>query len=252
MLNYFFPLIFASILIGFFLEKRFSIKKLKEYKSTHFKKIIVWQKHNGERLLTTDNFSQGISINSSDVSKSYWYKQAELCEKYCKYKKNPSILFLGLGAGTGPRLVNKMNPKIKQIIIEFDKRIIEIGKKFFNLDALQNATIINTNAYLVTTEKKYAQNKFDVIAVDIFTGKESFGPTGIKTNFIKELTNILKPDGILIFNRLAHRKDLQEETKILESFLSTIFKTVEKIFIKDPRGYKNELIVARKIKQKKK
>ena len=252
MLNYFFPLIFVSILIGFFLEKKFGIKKLQEYKSKHFKKIIVWQKHNGERLLTTDNFSQGISIDNSDVSKSYWYEQAELCEKYCKNKKNPSILFLGLGAGTGPQLVNKMNPKIKQIIIEFDKKIIEICKKFFNLDALQNATIINTDAYLVISEKKYLQNKFDVIAVDIFTGKESFGPSGIKTNFIKELTNVLTPDGALIFNRLAHRKDLQEETKILESFLAKIFTTVEKIFINDPRGYKNELIIARKIKQKEK
>ena len=252
MLNYFFPLILISMLIGLFLEKRFSIKKLQEHKSKHFKKIIVWQKHNGEKLLTTDNFSQGISINSSTISKSYWYKQAEICEKYCKNKKNPSILFLGLGAGTGPQLVNKSNPKIKQTIIEFDKKIIEVCKQFFNLNDLQNATIINTDAYSIVEEKKYLQGKFDVIAVDIFTGKESFGPSGIKVHFIKKLTNLLKPDGALIFNRLAHRKDLQEETKILESFLSTLFGKVEKIFIKDPRGYKNELVVAYEIRQKKK
>lgn len=252
MFNYFFSLIFVSILIGLFLEKRFGIKKLQEYKSKHFKKIVVWQKHNGEKLLTTDNFTQGISIDSPTISKSYWYKQAELCEKYCKNKKNPSLLFLGLGAGTGPQLVNKKNPKIKQTIIEFDKKIIEVCRKFFNLDELHNAKIINTDAYSIVTEKKNLQEKFDVIVVDIFTGKESFGPKGIKINFIIELTNILKPDGVLIFNRLAHRKDLQEETKKLESFLSTIFNSVEKIFIQDPRGYKNELVIANKITQKKK
>jgi spermidine synthase len=252
MLNYFLPIIFVSILIGFYLEKRFGIKKLQECKSRHFKKIIVWQKHNGERLLTTDNFSQGISIDNPDISKSYWYKQAELCENYCKNKKNPSILFLGLGAGTGPQLINKKNPKIKQTIIEFDKKIIEICKKFFNLGNLKNTTIINADAYSIIAEKKYLQNKFDVIAIDIFTGKESFGPSGIKINFIKKLTYLLKPDGALIFNRLAHRKDLQEETKLLEAFLFTIFEVTEKTFIKDPRGYKNELVEAYKIRKKKK
>ena len=99
---------------------------------------------------------------------------------------------------------------------------------------------------------QYLKKKFDVIVVDIFTGKESFGPKGIKINYIKKLTHLLKPSGALIFNRLAHRKDLQEETQILESFLSTIFNSVGRIRIQDPRGYRNELVIACKITQRKK
>lgn len=231
-----------------FFTKRFNTKKLKEYKSSHFKKITVWEKNNGEKLLTTNNFPQGISIDKPNITNSYWYKQIELCEKYCRGKKNLSVLFLGLGAGTGPQLLNLKNPKIKQTIIEFDKKIIEICREFFNLNQLKNSTIINADAYVLIKNQKSFKEKFNVIIVDIFTGEESFKTSSINTEFIQRLSKLLKNDGVLIFNRLAHRKNLREETEKLKIFLSSIFKQTEKIFIKDPRGYQNELVIAKYIR----
>ena len=128
-----------------------------------------------------------------------------------------------------------------------DKKIIEICQEFFDLNQLNNSTIINQDAYLLAKNKKSFRKRFDVIIVDIFTGKEEFG-SEINKEFIKDISHFLKNDGVAIFNRLGHKKLLREETKKLETFLTYLFKKTEKIFIKDPRGYQNELVIAKEIK----
>jgi len=224
---------------------RLRVKRLKTYHSPLTGTIIVWEKYNKERLLTTNGFSQGVTIGDRSISKSYWYFQAEQIVKHCKNKKAPTILWLGLGAGTGPRLVAKESPNIMQLAIEFDPMIVKAASEYFSLNSISNLTVIQNDAYKEIGNLTKQKKTFDAIVVDIYTdddpgnGKRSSG-----NDFLGNVSKLLKSDGILIFNRLAHKVEEKERTRQIIKHLEVSFKTVNSSFIKDSRGYQNEVIIA--------
>ena len=244
-MHVFFSQIILVLLIGLILVYfRLRVKKLKTYRSSLTGTIIVWEKYNKERLLTTNGFSQGVSIKNKSISKSYWYFQAEQIVKHCKIRKDPIILWLGLGAGTGPQLVAKENSNIRQLAIEFDPLIVQAAREYFSLNTISNLTIIQNDAYkeIITLSKR--RKNFDAIVVDIFTNDDPVnGKRSSENDFLRNVSKLLKSDGILIFNRLAHTKEEKERTRQLIYQLEKSFKSVYWSFIKDSRGYQNEVIL---------
>lgn len=207
-------------------------------------KIVVIQKANGERLLTTGGFSQGVSVGSVDLSDSYWYYQAEKILSHCKDKKNPTVLWLGLGAGTGPHLVARKNKKISQTAIEFDPLIVKTAEEYFSLALIPNLTIIRSDAYKEISTLKKFHKRYDAISVDIYINDDPRnGKRLTQEQFLKTAFHLLTPGGIVLFNRLAHK---EEERKRTEEFIDDLrkkYKVVNSAFIKDSRGYRNDIIV---------
>lgn len=225
---------------------RIGLRNLKTYHSKISGKIEIFQKYNGEKVLTINSYPQGISTEKSSIIKSYWHKIAQLTVDFCHLDKNPQVLMLGLGANTIPNLIAQLNPKIKQTLIEIDPLIIAACQEFFNLNNLPNYQLIQTDAYNLAEDKNAFGEKFNVIIVDIFTGKPPF--VSLKSNqppFIEQILPWLKNDGIMIFNRPGHNATSVSDSKKLETYLSTLFKNTEFYTIKDPRGFKNNIIVGR-------
>ncbi len=239
-LNLIIPIILIVILLKIYFKLR--LKKLYEKNSPLLGKIEVFEKQNKEKVLTTNSYPQGLSIENPSIKKSYWYKVADLA---ASYKKNSNILNLGLGANTIPSLIEKLNPSSKQTIIEIDPYIIEACKKFFNLDNLKNSKIIQADAFTWVNKNLKPETKYDVIIVDIFLGAPPYHD--IKSNspeFVKNLSKLLKKDGMLIFNRPAHKPEIREDGENFAKFLKTLFKNVEIFDIRDPRGFRNHIITA--------
>lgn len=223
--------------------QRLRIKRLKKYFSKNLGNIYVDQKYNGEKMLSINVYPQGVSTEDDSIKKSYWFCIAKQAVKFCNGRKNPQVLMLGLGANTISDLIGRMNPNIHQTIVEFDDAIIQACKDFFNLEKLPNHTLIKTDAYKLIDHPESFKKRFDVIIVDIFTGNPPFiSLKSNRPNFIRQTIKYLKKDGMIIFNRPAHIPEARNDSQKLKQYLSTIFKNTKLFYIKDPRGYQNNVI----------
>lgn len=223
--------------------QRLKVKRLKKYFSKNLGNIYVDQKYNGEKMLSINVYPQGVSTEDDSIKKSYWFCIAKQAVKFCNGRKNPQVLMLGLGANTISDLIGRMNPNIHQTIVEFDDAIIQACKDFFNLEKLPNHTLIKADAYKLIDRPESFKKKFDVIIVDIFTGNPPFiSLKSNRPNFIQKVIRFLKSDGEIIFNRPAHTQAARDDSQKLKDYLSALFKKSVLIFIKDPRGYKNNVI----------
>jgi spermidine synthase len=241
---YIYELIFFVILISICLLvlRYIGIIRLKKYSSPLLGTIEVWQKFNGEKSLTINRYTHGISTNLKTINKSYWFTIAEEALKHCEKKRNPHVLFLGLGANTASNIIAKNNPLIHQTIIEIDPFIIQACESYFDLKSLPNYTLLQGDAYkLIDTEN--FKNKFDVIVIDIFTGNPPYVSTrSDKPNFIQKLLKLSNHQGLLVFNRPANTKQAIIDSDALYAYLKTILKEVKVTYIKDPRGFQNNII----------
>lgn len=247
-----FPIIAPLVLIPILLFAlwRIGLRKLKAYHSPLLGKIEVLQKYNGERILTTNSYIQGISTEKESIKKSYWYCVARQACDFCKNIKDPKVLMLGLGANTIPNLITRLHPFVRQTIVEIDGHIIEACQEFFGLNNLLNYQLIKTDAFkLLANKNAFNGEKFNVIIVDIFNGNPPY--VDIKSNqpnFITNLLPHLKKDCMVIFNRPGHTKEVRNDSKKLEGYLATIFKETQVFDIKDPRGFRNNIVTATHLK----
>ncbi|KKS68853.1 hypothetical protein A3A14_01230 [Candidatus Daviesbacteria bacterium RIFCSPLOWO2_01_FULL_43_38] len=249
-----FPIIISITIITALLAAlwRIGLRKLKSYNSPILGKIKVLQKYNGEKVLTTNSYIQGISTEKDSIKLSYWYCVAKQAGDFCKRVKDPEVLMLGLGANTIPNLISHLNPAAHQTIVEIDDYIIKACREFFNLDALPNYQLIQADAFkLLSRENAFVEKKFDVIIIDIFNGNPPY--VDIKSNhpdFITSLLPYLKKDGMVIFNRPGHTESVRSDSQKLENYLSALFAKTKSFDIKDPRGFRNTVITAHMKRQK--
>ncbi len=229
--------------------KRIRHKRLVVYHSKLLGKIEVVQNYNREKVLTINTFPQGVSIHHHSIRHSYWYMVAKEVINHTKSLKSPKTLMFGLGANTISSLINKLNPKIHQTIVELDPLIIKVCEEHFGLKEMKNITIINDDAYKLIENYKLKIKNYDVVVVDIFTGNPPF--IDIKSNqpkFIDSVLRYLNKGGAVIFNRPAHTKEVRIDNEKFRLYLKTLFKKVEVFDIQDPRGFRNHVITGSKIK----
>lgn len=240
-MNLFIPIVIIPPLL--FLYFRLRIRRLRRYKAK-IGVIDVVETYDKERILKINTYSQGISINKGSVDKSYWYAVAKNAVDHCKNKKSPAVLFLGLGANTSSGLIARLNPGIHQTIVEIDPDVIQACREYFGLDTLLNAEVVNDDAFAYIKKAAKAKARFDVVVIDIFSGIAPFVVNGTeKPDFIKRVEKILKKDGIMIFNRPDDSEEARSSTKELIKYLKNHFKDVKDIYIHDPRGYRNNVII---------
>ncbi len=127
-----------------------------------------------------------------------------------------NVLILGMGAGSIVSLLEekyKINCHITAI--EKDKVVIELAKKYFNINKYKSLTIINEDAFDYTHRTK---EKFDLIISDLFI--ESNVPKKFETNeYLTNLKKISTDTCCVIYNKMTkapiHKKEL---TGLFENF----------------------------------
>lgn len=234
------------ILMLLIILRRLRLTRIASYHSRILGKIEVWQKYDGEKVLTTNSFPQGISTEQSSIKKSYWYKIAAVASLHTRPLKLPKALILGLGANTSSSLLAHLNPKVQQTIVEIDPQVIQACRDHFNLDLLPYSQIINADAHKILNSKFFILNSLDVIIVDIFLSSPPYiDRKSDQPAFIKRLLPLLKKDGLVIFNRPSHNQLSRDQGWELKRILQTLFQRVKIFDIKDPRGYRNYVITAK-------
>lgn len=137
----------------------------------------------------------------------------------------PRVLILGLGAGTLAELIFQKWPRAKITGIEIDPEIIKVGKKYFGLDKIFGLkTVIADAAEFVP--KKANKERWNLVFVDLYLADQV--PFQCETvGFLKDLGEVLAPDGLVFFNRLYYKEHKEKTEQFLDK-LEEIFQTIRK------------------------
>mgnify|MGYP001568130972 FL=1 len=171
-------------------------------------------KNNGH-LKVVKTFGMGTYIQaggltqSGGIVESIW--KSTLKQIRNKNEEIRDILILGLGGGTLAKLLRKKYPNAKITGVEIDPIMIELGKKYLDLDKYNiDIKIQDAFKFLEKNTKKY-----DLIIVDTYLGDKvveiaGFNPVVART---------------IIFNRLYYG-DKRPDTVRFGNNLEKIFKKV--------------------------
>lgn len=147
------------------------------------------------------------------------------------HDKPSTILMLGFGGGSTPKMLNKKFPKAKITSIEIDPIVIKFAKKYFLADKLKNHRLINQDA-VEYVKKLGPLDVFDLVLVDTYIGfkipKKFQDP-----KFLNKLKSHAK---ILLLNRLnwdSHEIDTMLFLDLLkQTFDPQIHKTTSNLIIR--------------------
>jgi len=187
------------------------------------------------RKLIVENTLQSVNPDSPSCPKLYWGKlTSSLKERFPKIEK---VLVLGMGGGTIQHLLSRLYPGIDITSVEYDKVVVDIARKYFNVDSIPNHKIINDDALRVVIEpEEYEMSPgcFDVLIVDILNGDRypDLGKTG---NFIAGIKRLVRSGGLLVFSRI-YTGDYQEDVNLFIDSLENTLKEVESEVV---AGYTN-------------
>ena len=143
-----------------------------------------------DRVRVVKTFGMGTYIQCNGLTQSggivetIW-KQT-LRKLRIKKEEIRNILILGLGGGTVAKLLRKKYPKAKIVGVEIDPVMIELGKKYLNLDKY------NID-FKITDATKIKIKEYDLVIVDMYLGDKYV-----------DLAGFHPASKITIFNRLYY------------------------------------------------
>ena len=137
-----------------------------------------------------------------------------------------SVLILGLGGGTEAKLLAERFPEILIDGVELDPVIVEVGKRFFDLDKIPNLQVITADAVeVVKTPKNHPlrASQYSIVIVDTYIG-DNTPPALEEPGMITGIKKLLSPEGVAVFNRLSKLVTHEFRAK-----LKDIFGNVEEV-----------------------
>lgn len=164
---------------------------------------------------------------SGGILKSVWKKPLKKLKSQNLIVEN--CLILGLGGGTVAGLVREFWPKTKITGVDLDSIMIELGKKYLDLDQFK-VKVITGDAYDFVKYSKLdiPNSEPDLILVDLYIGRE-YPKKFEDEKFIQCAKSILSSGGIIVFNRLYYGEKRSDAVKFGKN-LEKIFAKVDVIY----------------------
>ena len=214
---------------------------------SYFIPITIYKKNSAysKSLEVTWNYGE-LVLDSANTNYSFGSLQRILKKglKYIGYdriKKFESILVLGVAGGSVIKtLVNDIQFKGKITGVEIDKEVIQIAKDYFQINEIDNLTLINDDAFefVLKTTKKY-----DLIIIDIF--QDTSMPNFLFEDFfINRINFLLNINGFILFNTMVlnntdKERNITYKTKYDTHYSVRMYPKVEE---------HNELFTIKKLK----
>jgi predicted membrane-bound spermidine synthase len=153
-------------------------------------------------------------------------------------KKKSNALVLGLGGGLLANKLCSLNYSVDGV--EFDERIIEAAKMYFQLDPSVQTFPVDARSFINRCEKKY-----ELIVFDLFKAEDQ--PSHVLTmESIKKVKNMLSPNASMIINWHGFVKQpLGKGTEILLNTLTESGFSYQLIATGADEDHSNTLIIAK-------
>ena len=139
------------------------------------------------------------------------------------WKNTTNILILGFGAGCTVPLIKQYNPGSRIVGVEADSKVIELGRKYFNIDSYEKTTIICDTALNYVTN---TNQKFDLVIIDVYVDLDV--PNEVESiEFLEKLKLTLNQNGIVMFNKLTPTKSYRKQIPELSNLYKEVFGNIE-------------------------
>lgn len=184
-------------------------QRLATYQSTINGKLEVWMV-NGKLILNSAHANQ--SFDSLHDVFTNVFEEIGL-----QHQPIRNILLLGLGAGNIPAIIEEelvMHCKITAV--EKDPLMIELGKKYFDLNRFKHLQTIREDASVYV---KHCKHQYELIIIDLFVDNnvpEMF----THEDFLAQLENLLLPEGFILFNLIVQTPGQLEQLKRVQHFFN--------------------------------
>lgn len=220
-----------------------TVQTLYETDSKYNGHVKVVQVGNTKKI-KVDNIDQSISHTSQSCLRLVWGKARDvLVEEEPDLK---SLMILGLGGGTMAHLISDKFPQVNITSVEIDDVMVDLAKKYFDVDKIPNHRIIVDDALRVVIEpEKYqlTEGSFQALIVDIFVG-EKFPDLGRSGNFLSAIKKLVTPGGLIMFNRIYVERH-QDEVNLFIDYVSESLRDVKCLVVAGYTNSDNVLIYGR-------
>jgi len=183
-------------------------------------------KYNGH-LKVVRTFGMGTYIQSDGLTQSGGIVETiwKSTLRQIKNKDIKEILILGLGGGTLAKLLRKKHPNSKIVGVEIDPMMIELGKKYLDLDKYDiKIEIKDVNKIKFRNYSAGASSAYDLVIVDMYNG-DNFPKEFESDEFLNKLTKFEN----VIINRLYYG-DKRPDTVRFGNKIEKIFKKVKWLY----------------------
>ncbi len=188
-------------------------------------------KYNG-RLVVKKDLAWGKYIQANGITQSggvayqIWKTTLGRIKKLDSIEIN-KVLILGLGGGSISKIVRKNWPNAGITGVEIDKLMVDLGKKYLDLEKSVVKIVIG-DAYKFVIDQIKKKNKYDLVCVDVYLGSE-FPKKFEEDKFLKSITKILSSGGGVVFNRLYYDEKRTQAVKFGDK-LEKIFNKVDFVY----------------------
>ncbi len=131
------------------------------------------------------------------------------------------VLILGFGLASVPLILEKKhNKKYHYTGVEIDEEVLYLANKYVMDELSSSFDLVCTDAFLYALQ---CEKQFDLVIMDVFC--DDLIPLHFENeDFLNRLQEMTKPDGLIMYNRLAfNEKDIEHSKKFYEEHFSQVF-----------------------------
>ena len=187
---------------------------------------------------------QSVNWDSPNARRLVWGRVLDVLEQNTQTLRN--IFIMGLGGGTMQHLISKEYPNAHIVSVDIDSVMVDIARKYFDLDSIPNHRVIVGDACKVIIEPnsfELVKKSFHVALVDIYIGSK-FPDLGNSGNFVAAVKDMVVPGGLVIFNRI-YTENHQDEVNNFIDFIGDFLHDVKTLVIAGYTNSDNILIYGR-------
>ncbi len=152
-------------------------------------------------------------LNAANVNYSFGRLDKVFRSAFAQLKisdrRMQNVLLLGLGAGNVTTILREIDPAIRVVAVEIDPEVVRLAKAHFELKTGPQLEVVIADAIAYVWQ---CPLRFDMVVVDIFVDDE-VPLAACQEDFLLKMASLLNANGLLVFNRLAHRPDLRQQTE---------------------------------------
>lgn len=177
-------------------------------------------------VLSTNVLFGQQSVMPKNGTLSGFYFDYALCAPYMasvQKDENPSVLILGMGAGTYANQCLKYFDNVRVEGVEIDQKIADLATEYFRLDSRVQVNVFDGRAYMTVGAGR--NKKYNVIMVDAY--RDITIPFQMSSvEFFNEVQNHLADNGVMVVNMNMYSDEVGSINTYLSDTIASVFDYV--------------------------